>query len=102
MAELIKVNYKTQPQGQVGPKPRKVKPGTELRFDCDDPTGDFEVEFLGESPLSSGAKKATRNQQVFAGTKPGVYKFKCTHNGIIFGDTNNPGPGGGELEVGPG
>lgn len=98
MPEVIRVNYKTPPLGQVPPKPRKVKPGDELRFDCDDPTCDFEVVFDNKSALKGDKTRVKRNESVFAGDTPGTYDFICTCNGIPLGGAGQPQ--GGQLEIG--
>ena len=100
----IEITYSKQPQGQLGPRPRKIPFNEPFRFTTKDP-GVLTIEFTGDSPLADGSKIVKANTNVIA-TKPGRFPFTCTleNQGVrrTFGIAGVPSSGvGGELEVGP-
>lgn len=103
MPEIIEISYATN--GQVGPRPRPVAHGELFRFICNDP-GSLRIEFLGYSPLESGAMEVGPGED-FKAFRPGTFKFKCTLTDpsgrvLTLGDPADPNsPPGGELEIPP-
>lgn len=103
MPEIIEISYVSH--GQVGPKPRAVPHGSTFRFVCNDP-GTLTIQFLGESPLESGAMTVGANED-FTARNHGNFKFMCTltnefGNVLKLGDPADPkSPPGGELEIPP-
>lgn len=98
MATEIEISYTNNPPGQVGERPKKLKPGTEVKFVSQDGK-DLVVDFLGKSPLTNGGSTVKQNEAVTLGGKPGRYPFKCTMT--VDGESVTLDPTtGGELEVG--
>ena len=102
--EVIQVNY-SNPRGQVGPRPRKLrlKQAFEVRADI---PGDLSIEFTGPSPFDNGAKivNAGKDKKLVV-DKAGKFAFKCLldQNGTILelGNPADPASGvGGQLDVG--
>lgn len=104
--ETIEISYNVDHRGQLGQRPRKVGPGTKIRFICKDP-GTFRVEFPGESPFENGATQVKEGEVVVTANRPGKHPFVCilTHDGreVRIG---TPGTSeekeGGDLEIGTG
>jgi hypothetical protein len=105
MAEEIRISYTANPPGQVGPRPRQLAPGSKFKLTCVD-KGEFTAEFIGDSPLKSGAKTMKKDIEQELGTKKGKFQFKCIlkedgKEPVILDPRDAAVGGGGELEVGP-
>jgi hypothetical protein len=105
MPTPIVISYKNNPPGQLGERPRRLKPGTEIQFTSGE-GNDLVVRFPGKSPLNNGSALVRQNEVVTVADKPGRYPFLCTMtvNGkpVTLGDPSDPGiPAGGELEIAP-
>ena len=93
MAE-IKISYKSNPQGQLGVRPQKVRLHETCRITSPD-AGDLVVEFTGSSPLSSGT--TIKRDTDFVVNKPGRFHFNC----VFTPPEGKPMKiDGGEIEIG--
>ena len=70
----IKISWTSNPQGQIGPRPQKIKVNETCYFTSPD-AGDLVVDFGNASPLASG--KTIARDVAFIPQKTGRFPFSC-------------------------
>jgi len=103
MAEQIEISYSTNPRGQVGVRPRKLKRKSQFRVFTKD-RGVLSIEFIDSSPLKNGAMTAAGNKDLSV-EKAGRFLFKCIlevdGQRIVLDPRDPVSPGGGDIEIDP-